>query len=283
MKYALAFAGLVAGALAGGECYAPAPASTYNAPQPSTTATPGSDYFVVTSSRSTSPIHLLPVNARGGKFYIGAGPPSSYCPAETIGAANCPPGNETVFAGGDKTLSLGVVVPGGEQVYVAADGALSYTQAHSAYIPDGSVTDQFSITPGTNGNILGTLNFETGFVACPVGGTGTGYQVYGQVQGFEASSECLSFTALTGKSILQSSNCKTLMHCSLGRSARCVAVLDALELARRPLEPLGIKCIMTNVIGGLARRLWSRLTYLMAIERCYATAGLLHVQSLQLV
>lgn len=202
MKYALAFAGLVAGALAGGECYAPPPApTTYDAPKPTSTPTPGSDYFVVTAARSASPIHLLPVNARGGKFYIGAGPPSSYCPAETIGAANCPPGTETVFAGGDKTLSLGVVVPGGQQVYVAPDGSLSYTTAHSAYTPAGSILDQFSKTAPNSGNNLGTLSFETGFVACPVGGAGTGYQVYGQTQNFEASSECLGFSALTSELI----------------------------------------------------------------------------------
>ena len=51
MKYALAFAGLVAGALAGGECYAPPPApSSYATPSP--TPAPGSDYFGVISSRS---------------------------------------------------------------------------------------------------------------------------------------------------------------------------------------------------------------------------------------
>lgn len=193
MKYTFAFASLVATALAG-ECYAPAPAP---APQPTPTPAPNSGYFGVISSRSASPVHLLPLTARGGKFYLGAGDPTSYCPAESIGAANCPPGNTTVFAGGDKTLSLGVVVPGGQQVYVAPDGSLSYTVAHSASIPAGSITDQFSRTAGTS---FGYLNFETGFVACPVGGAGTGYQVYGQTQTFEASSECLGFSALTCES-----------------------------------------------------------------------------------
>lgn len=190
MKYALAFAGLIAGALAGGECYAPAPSST---PTPA----PESKYFGVISSRSASPIHLLPLTARNGKFYLGAGPPTSSCPSN-IGSA-CPPGNSTVFSGGDQTLGLGVVVPGGQQVYVASNGELSYTVPHSAYIPSGASVDEFSRTaPGSNG--LGTLNFETGFVACPVGGDNKGYQVYGQNQGFEASSDCLGFSALTCES-----------------------------------------------------------------------------------
>lgn len=197
MKYALAFAGLVAGALAGGECYAPPPApSSYATPSP--TPAPGSDYFGVISSRSASPIHLLPLTARNGKFYLGAGAPTSDCPAG-LPAGACPSGDNTVFAGGDGTLSLGVVVPGGQQVYVAKNGELSYTVPHSAFIPDGAIVDQFSKTaPGANN--LGTLNFETGFVACPVGGDGQGYQVYGQNQGFEASSDCLGFSALTCKS-----------------------------------------------------------------------------------
>lgn len=201
MKYALAFAGLIAGALAGGECYAPAPpaTSTYKAPEPTNTPTPDSGYFGVIAARSASPIHLTSLTARNGKFYLAAGAPTTYCPADTIGAANCPPGNSTVFAGGDKTLSLGVVVPGGQQVYVAADGALSYTTAHSAYIPAGSTVDQFSKTAPSNGNSFGYLNFETGFVACPVGAAGAGYQVYGQTDSFEASSDCLGFSALTCK------------------------------------------------------------------------------------
>ena len=199
MKYALAFAGLVAGALAGGECYAPPPPATssYAAPTPTPTPAPGSSYFGVISSRSASPIHLLPLTARNGKFYLGAGAPTSYCPPN-LPAGACPAGDSTVFSGGDGTLGLGVVVPGGQQVYVAANGELSYTLPHSAAIPAGAVVDQFSKTaPGAHN--LGTLSFETGFVACPVGGSGQGYQVYGQNQGFEASSDCLGFSALTCK------------------------------------------------------------------------------------
>jgi hypothetical protein len=194
MKYALAFAGLVAGALAGGECYAPPPSpSSYAAPSP--TPAPGSNYFGVIAARSASPIHLLPLTARNGKFYLGAGAPTSYCPPG-LPAGACPSGDNTVFSGGDGLLGLGVVVPGGQQVYVAKNGELSYTVPHSAAIPEGAVVDQFSKTaPGSNN--LGTLDFETGFVACPVGGDGQGYQVYGQNQGFEASSDCLGFSALT--------------------------------------------------------------------------------------
>ncbi|KAF3032133.1 hypothetical protein E8E12_003358 [Didymella heteroderae] len=198
MKYALAFAGLVAGAFAASECYTPPPAtSTYKAPEATYIPAPDSGYFGVIAARSASPIHLTTLTARNGKFYLGAGAPTTYCPAESIGAANCPPGNSTVFAGGESTLSLGVVVPGGQQVYVAPDGALSYTTAHSAFIPTGSIVDQFSKTAPANGNSFGYLNFETGFVACPVGAADAGYQVFGQTDSFKASSDCLGFSALT--------------------------------------------------------------------------------------
>lgn len=177
------------------------PAPSYpTAPAPSASPAPptGPSYFGVISARSASPVHLQSLTARGGKFYLGGGPPSSYCPVEVVGDA-CPPGNTTVLAGGFNTLSLGVIVPGGQQVYVAPDGALSYTVAHSAYIPPGSIVDQFSRELPAEGAQFGYLNFETGFVACPAAGEGNGYQVFGQVDGATFGPECLGFNALAGK------------------------------------------------------------------------------------
>jgi hypothetical protein len=39
-------------------------------------------YFGVMSTRSASPVHLLPLTARGQKFYLGGGPPATYCPEQ---------------------------------------------------------------------------------------------------------------------------------------------------------------------------------------------------------
>jgi len=59
-----------------------------------------------------------------------------------------------------------VEVPGGQQVYVAPDGALSYTQAHSASYPPGS---QFGGFGGSGGEFIFTgPNGTTGWIACPV-------------------------------------------------------------------------------------------------------------------
>ena len=150
-------------------------------------------YFGVVSARSASPIHLLSLEANGGHFFLG-GANSAYCPPE-LGAEVCAayPGNQTVLAGGDVTLSLGVVVPGGQQVYVAPDGALSYTQPHSVFKPNGSVVDGWS---RTQGETFGNLNFVDGLVACPTAGDKP-WQVYGQLPGVELSPDCLGFSALT--------------------------------------------------------------------------------------
>jgi hypothetical protein len=154
-------------------------------------------YFSVISARSASPVHLLPLQARGGKFYLG-GSTSSFCP-ENIPASSCPAGNTTVLVGGDKTLSMGVVVPGGQEVYIGPDGAMSYTVAHSVFVPEGSVRDEFSReAPATPTTGFGYLHFETGFVACPSAGNATEYQVFGQVDGATFGSECLGFNMLTG-------------------------------------------------------------------------------------
>lgn len=195
MKYTTALTTLLAGAMAS-SC---TPSATDSYPSATPSATPESPYFGVISARSASPIHLQPLTARGGYFYLGGeGGPSSYCPVETVGAAACPPGNTTVLAGGDKTLSMGVVVPGGQQVYVGPNGALSYTVAHSAYIPAGSIVDAFSKEAPSNGNSFGYLNFETGFIACPAG-EGKGYQVFGAITNGTFADDCLGFSALTCK------------------------------------------------------------------------------------
>lgn len=148
--------------------------------------------FGIMSTRSASPVHLLPLTARGGKFYLGGPAPSSYCPPQV--EPNCPTGTQTLLVGGTETLSLDVVVPGGQQVYIGPDGAMSYTQAHSAYVPPGSIRDGWSKTEGEN---FGNLQWERGLIACPAAEQGQGYQVFGQVEGVIFGPECLGFNSLT--------------------------------------------------------------------------------------
>jgi len=69
--------------------------------------------FGIMSTRSASPVHLLPFTARGGKFFLGGAGPTSYCPPQV--EPNCPPGTQTLLVGGTETVSLDVMVPGGQQ------------------------------------------------------------------------------------------------------------------------------------------------------------------------
>jgi len=149
-------------------------------------------YFGVISVRSGSPIQYLPMNAGGGDIYLG-GQADTYCPDSVQSAGGCPAGNDTNFAGGNNTISLGAEVPGGQQVYIdPACGALSYTQAHSVAMPEGAIVTGWSITQGAS---YGTLSHEGGLVACNEDNV---WKVYAQVNGLTFPDSCLGFDALTG-------------------------------------------------------------------------------------
>jgi hypothetical protein len=53
-----------------------------------------------------------------------------------------------------------VLVPGGQQIYTRPDGAVGYTQAHSAYIPSGSYIDGYTNTTIYCGGPKTLLNFK---------------------------------------------------------------------------------------------------------------------------
>ncbi|KAJ5670564.1 uncharacterized protein N7477_005927 [Penicillium maclennaniae] len=93
--------------------------------------------FSVTAARSGSEIHYLPLTASSGHFWLG-GKSQTYCPSSV--GASCGKQDDTIIYGGN---ALDVVVPGGQQIYVDASGALSFTVPHSGYIPAGSSTGPF--------------------------------------------------------------------------------------------------------------------------------------------
>ena len=73
---------------------------------------------------------------------------------------------------------MNVIVPGGQQAYVTADGQLGYTIAHSASLPEGSVRTPFLYTPQASEGTVGNLQFNAqGFNACPTEAAGV-YQIY---------------------------------------------------------------------------------------------------------
>ncbi|WEW61453.1 hypothetical protein PRK78_006943 [Emydomyces testavorans] len=148
----------------------------------------------VISSRSASPIHLLPMNAAGRAFWLGA-PTQTYCP--TVVGNACPPGKDTVIAG---LSSLDVLVPGGQQMYVEPSGAVGFTQAHSASIPPGSYIGGFKYRPGPGHGVYSFTGWgATGFMACP-SPKAKYYQVFANIKNATVPSgnikDCLGFVAL---------------------------------------------------------------------------------------
>lgn len=66
--------------------------------------------FTVTSSRSASPIHLLPMNAANGSFWLGE-KASTYCPSTVSNVAPCPKGDTTQIVVGAERSSLVCFLP----------------------------------------------------------------------------------------------------------------------------------------------------------------------------
>ncbi|KAL8670651.1 MAG: hypothetical protein Q9168_004813 [Polycauliona sp. 1 TL-2023] len=170
--------------------------------------------FGAIAARSTAPFHLQTINASDYSFWIGKDT-TTYCPLEP--ASSCPPGNQTVLvAGNGGGASMDTNVPGGQSVYVAPNGKLSYTIAHSASIPPGSAVKTFTATipPATvdNSYPLGSFNFKglgaTGFLACPSHKVDSEegpfpYQVFADVKALSdkdvpsgSKQDCLGFSAV---------------------------------------------------------------------------------------
>lgn len=99
-------------------------------------------------------IHTKVINTRGKAFIIGASAPSTYCPLDDEN--QCPPGVSTLINRDMTFLAVREFiqcllnqplqmlttrqssVPGGQLIYVAPDGSISYPPAHSALHPPGS-------------------------------------------------------------------------------------------------------------------------------------------------
>jgi hypothetical protein len=179
----------------------PQPTQTSSTPPTSTSCVPvptPTKAYTVIAARSGSPIHLLPMEAGGLGFHLGGGT-GSYCP-QSVGAS-CPPGNQTVFVGG----SISVLVPGGQQQYFESSGRVGYTQAHSIYMPTGSIPGGFNYYKCPNepyGHINTSVFGATGLMACPDTSLGTQqYVVFANIPNAVVPSgnvqDCLGFDGLT--------------------------------------------------------------------------------------
>jgi hypothetical protein len=154
--------------------------------------------FTLLSIHSGSDVQNQDINANGQRFWIGK-PTSTYCPEA---AGSCPSNtNVTALSFNAPTAGLGMndVVPGGQQVYVTADGQLGYTIAHSASIPKGASNTGFTYTTEVESGAPGELTWSSnGFVACPNGDAGV-YQIYtsNAPVASAAGSSCIGIAAAT--------------------------------------------------------------------------------------
>ncbi|KAK6334592.1 hypothetical protein TWF718_010049 [Orbilia javanica] len=183
-----------------------AAASAAPASELETRALPKDTAFGFLALRSASPIHFQSLNANGGKIWIGK-KTSSYCPLPDKKA--CPKGKDTSFwiDNNSGTAAMNAIVPGGQRAYIGPTGELSYTQAHSAFIPTGSTSLGFKVTE--RNNIVYLENCKNGFLACPIdkkSKTSGPWQVFVDVKGklkdkdvpTKCKKDCLGFTPAGG-------------------------------------------------------------------------------------
>ncbi|TGJ85008.1 hypothetical protein E0Z10_g3753 [Xylaria hypoxylon] len=76
------------------------------------------------------------LHATENRIVTGLEAPSTYCPLKP--ESSCPNVTGTLVTRNMEAMA--VEVPGGQQIYVQADGQVKYSIPHSSYIPLGSIT-----------------------------------------------------------------------------------------------------------------------------------------------
>ncbi|KAI0390222.1 hypothetical protein F5Y17DRAFT_445701 [Xylariaceae sp. FL0594] len=96
-----------------------------------------SSYSVSAYAPGTA-VHGALLHAASLGFYTGLQGPQASCP---LPASECPPVVGTLVRGDMDSMS--VVVPGGQSIYVPADGQVKYIMPHSGFTPPGSLLGCF--------------------------------------------------------------------------------------------------------------------------------------------
>jgi len=155
------------------------------------------------------------LHASGGGFFTGLKQPSTYCPSNIKEMGGCPPEKGTLVVGEMQAMAVRswasatltwlypsgltpaqVQVPGGQRIYIAQDGAVSYTSAHSGSmggdaIANGWYNKRTYFTSGTHVTVVGwkepgSKKGEGGLLMCPVKipGSPAKYKLYANRRGF---------------------------------------------------------------------------------------------------
>ncbi|KAK0633937.1 carbohydrate binding-domain-containing protein [Immersiella caudata] len=148
----------------------------------------GTPFRLSASNPSDAYLHGLPVSATGLTIWIG-GSTTSYCPVAQVGDA-CPTGNTTSFVSYEGYMSMNVMVPGGQAAYLNPNSRIAYTQAHSAYIPEGSQRTGFAAYQG--GGLVNLNGGGWGWAACPSTASGPGGSYWSLVARNETNAKGLA-------------------------------------------------------------------------------------------
>ncbi|GME37103.1 uncharacterized protein LTHEOB_3297 [Neofusicoccum parvum] len=127
------------------------------------------------------------INACHGGFFIG-GPTCTYCPSQLPDLCEASK-NITALVGNE---GMQVVVPGGQRFYINPIGSLAYTQAHSAFIPGGSIVGK--IEAFQDGGFVYAEG--GGWYACPVSDPDT-YQIVNRLEGVVLDAACIGINIVT--------------------------------------------------------------------------------------
>jgi len=168
-------------AFCAGACYSKFMYTCSSSPPSSSTIvllpTVSGPFSLVVDNPALPALHGKPVTAGGLRWNL-AGTTAAYCPVAQVGSDACPPGRTTSFVAGDGRVSMNVMVPGGQQVYLdAQQWTMGYTQAHSAYVPPGSLREGFGAYEG--GGFVNLNGGGLGWVACQEG-SGGGWTLRGR-------------------------------------------------------------------------------------------------------
>ncbi|KAI0548671.1 hypothetical protein F4679DRAFT_596590 [Xylaria curta] len=114
-------------------------------------------YFSISTFNPGTQVDGLQVHAANKGFHTGLSGPSTKCPLTDPSA--CPPVLGTLVVW--KMRRMAAMVPGGQGVYIQADGQVKYEMAHSHHIPPGAVTGCWQDeTADEFGNVV--FNFNDG-------------------------------------------------------------------------------------------------------------------------
>lgn len=161
-----------------------------------------SNFVMVSTHSGNENVHLRSIAANGERFWLGLAT-ATFCPSDVSGLDCSTLTNSITAVAGDAgtatSLAMDGIVPGGQEVYVTADGQLGYTAAHANGVPVGAVATPFLYTPEAAAGEVGSLEFNAaGFEACPDAEAGEDvYQVYAAgVEGF-VRTDCISIGVVT--------------------------------------------------------------------------------------